>query len=324
MCKIFRGGLINSMYNLDLFDVDTLASIRSLVSFDVVYCEQILCGGDNKVFIITNSLGNRFVFKYYTKRSFSEAVELVEIGKELQRSGIPSPVFHKAINSNHGTFIIMDFVEGKMPTNPKQISSSTWVELFSQLSSFSPNIILSQKNTPPRTISDFKKFIKKYPSKYSRLLDDLEDVYSFIPDNLYVQNTFCHGDVSLSNVLVSNRKIVAVLDHDHYYLGNVIDDISRALMFIAFPKMGDQLVEKKFIESLLSGYIKKNNLSQYGITPKTIIAWSLVHICFMTLNTDYYDHLEQRDSYVRKSYTYSANEHQQRFYKLREYLYNQH
>jgi thiamine kinase-like enzyme len=312
------------MLTKSYFSRNTMMAVTKVISPEIIHCEHIPYGADNKVLNVTTSIGQKLVCKIYTKKNLPEVQELVEIGNRLRSLDIPYPESRPVIASNVGPVVVMNFVEGEMLASPEQVSPELWVDLFSRLRLLSPEIVSTRKGLPPRTIPEFLKFVSKYPSLYDHLLNDLREVYKFIPDSLYTQDTFCHGDISLSNVLVSDKKIVAVLDHDHCYAGNIIDDISRALMFIAFPKEGDQLADQKFLDSLLLGYIEQNNLSRFGITPKTIVAWSLVHICFMALNTDYYDYLEQRDPFVKRSYAYSASDHERRFYKLQQYLYNQH
>jgi len=193
-------------------------------------------GVDNKVYLIKDSLENKLrpiaVLKIYSKSA--EMLDRIQpsiktVAELLNQNFLVPKILAYSRQEDNKLYVAMKFIEGKHPTtldaeNLRRIAVETALLHSKSL------INTSKKSLPTikiQNLLDSCTTIKEF-DMIQKILQEIN-----FSQKLDFPMGFIHGDISPSNILISNNKFY-FLDFDHSANGYFISDIARAQIFLAF------------------------------------------------------------------------------------------
>jgi homoserine kinase type II len=198
-------------------------------------------GVSNRVYLLTNRSGEKFVAKLFTKKSINEVIRIEEIVLKLQKAGFLIP---KTINislfQNSFPLHISKFQKGLHITDDiLEKAAKLMGKLHIEGSSLASNYIEKYKQK-----KHFENLFKKckdweLTSKLKEIYEELDLSYlSKIPTGLI------HGDFSYTNLILNSGNNVVLIDFDHICISYLLTDLVRCQMFYGFDENGFLLEEK--------------------------------------------------------------------------------
>lgn len=193
-----------------------------------VNIKQSEIGVDNKTFLITIDLENRFILKQYTKRNYLDVSRIANLQNTLSDNELLVP---KSFTLSGSTVMMQEFMNGHHLSRLTNKHLARIAELL---------FTIHRCKIPLKLISRSKKF--DYQNYFQLCkkwykIATIKKIYSKI-DQSYrkkLPTTFIHGDISPANLLFSKKgNIVGILDWDHACIGPRIYDIARSQIFFGF------------------------------------------------------------------------------------------
>lgn len=176
--------------------------------------------------ILLKTTKNKFVFRYYERRSKNSVLFEVNLIKYLKDKNYPCPVPFRNIHGNfigiykQKPFVIFEFVEGKHIENPSEAQKKQLVEKVAELHNIT---------------KDYNPYYKKFRWNYGvelckKLAEDeankigtknAKNKLKWLKSELTklklpksLPKGICHCDFHFSNVLFKNGKFNALIDFD--------------------------------------------------------------------------------------------------------------
>lgn len=195
-------------------------------------------------------INDSFVCKIYPKGFQRSYKNLFLILKE---NGIPCQTFVDEWSDHEAKFLVLKKVEG-VPLSGEINKNSYYLELGEilkkihqiSINGFGP---IEEVEATFHTWREFLEQFKKYETSHSEIVPSLVSVdnYSLIIKLLLdiSERTFksglVHGDFTENNVIVSNNKIVAIIDWDTWIIGDPVMDFS------ILDIVGQNVINKEFL-----------------------------------------------------------------------------
>ncbi len=190
-------------------------------------------GIDNEVYFLRKGRSKIVgVIKKYSKKNASQVDGIISVHNWLSNNNIPVPrarFFKKDINTQPQ--VLLEYISGYHICRPTK-------KQLTEIASIMATIHLLK---PPTFINKIKPFDFEYfldLCKHFKYIGNIKDIYYGI-DCSYLsrlQKTFIHGDIIQSNLLFSKSgNLICVLDFDHSGVGYRLTDVTRSLIYFAFP-----------------------------------------------------------------------------------------
>jgi len=222
--------------------------------------------GTNTIYIIKTNKG-KFLMKIFENASLKFVKDQINLMEFLKKTKVSTP---KIINTksnqglliyNKNKIIIQEFIEGK---NPVKFSLELIKDLAKKFGTLG-QILLKYKKKPN---SDWKKNhefkLINWKIKNISNINVEEESKSLIKflkkiNINKLRKSIVHGDLTDSNFLIKNKKLLAFIDWDDFHEDYLIYEIS---VFIAHCLITKKEIKTKLIKSFLTEYqkvIKLNN-----------------------------------------------------------------
>jgi tRNA A-37 threonylcarbamoyl transferase component Bud32 len=198
-----------------------------------------------------------------------------EIGRKIHEAGIPSPAVFDTVVIEGRPGIILERIVGKTITSIIMKQPWLFCSFVQQMARFQYNI---HTHTTDGIPSQKEKFTRSIILSSKILGDRVQKILEYL-DGLPDGDSVCHGDLYLSNIMISNDKFV-VIDWSSAYRGDPAGDVARTCMIInssaVLPGTPDILAAMSVFPKRLTylGYLNEY-LKVSKIKYENIDAWIL-------------------------------------------------
>jgi len=153
-----------------------------------------------------------------------------EIGQRVHEAGVPSPGVFDMVEIDGRKGVIFQRIFGKTILNTLETEPWRFCNFVQQMAAFHYKIHKCSADGIP---SQKEKFAFKIKLSSEILGDKVEKILDYV-DRLPEGESICHGDLYLSNIIVSNNKLVAI-DWNSGYMGDPCGDVARTCLIINSP-----------------------------------------------------------------------------------------
>lgn len=158
----------------------------------------------------------------------------------VMETGLNIPKLHSVTEIDNKIAIVMEYIEGKtlkelMKENPDKIDE--------YLNKFVDLQIFVQSKKAPLLNRQYDKFYKKI-SDSSFNATTKYDLHSRL-DSMKKHDKLCHGDFNPSNIIITDKDEVYIVDWAHATQGNASADIART--YLLFSLKGKEDIANKYL-----------------------------------------------------------------------------
>jgi len=171
------------------------------------------------------------VLKLFADRYNQDWVKVeAKKGSAVHNAGISSPSVFDVIDVDGRTGIILQQIYGKSML--REIQEEPWKSyLFAQkLARFHYKIHQYSSDELPSQRERFAFTINRSSKLDGETRNKIIDYVDSLPNG----KSICHGDLHFNNVIISNKKLVAI-DWSSAYQGNPLGDVARTCMMMSSP-----------------------------------------------------------------------------------------
>jgi uncharacterized protein (TIGR02172 family) len=153
-----------------------------------------------------------------------------QITQKVHEAGVPSPAVFDIVNVEGRRGIVFERISGKTMMSTFETEPWTFFDYLPQLIRFHHKIHKYSTTGLPSQKEKFEFTINLSSEILGGKVKKILDYVDRLPDG----NSICHGDLYLSNVIVSNNKLVAI-DWSGGYMGNPLGDVVRTALITLSP-----------------------------------------------------------------------------------------
>lgn len=154
----------------------------------------------------------------------------IQITQKVHEAGVPSPAVFDEVEVDGRKGVVFQRIFGKTMMSALETEPWAFFDYVHQMIAFHYKI---HKYSTEGIPSQKEKFTFSIKCSSKILGDKVKKILDYV-DTLPEGSSICHGDLYLSNVLVSNSKLVAV-DWSGGYRGNPLGDVARTCLIIDSP-----------------------------------------------------------------------------------------
>lgn len=177
------------------------------------------------------SYGEGKVVKLFNDRFSNEWVKHeAEIGRKIHEAGVPSPAVFDTVEIEGRQGIIFERIDGKTMTSTLMKHPWLFSSFVQQLAEFQHNI---HKHSAEGIPSQKEKFTRAITVSSEILGDKVHKIMEYL-EGLPEGDSICHGDLYLSNIMISKDRFV-VIDWSSAYRGDPAGDVARTCLIINSP-----------------------------------------------------------------------------------------
>jgi Ser/Thr protein kinase RdoA (MazF antagonist) len=245
-------------------------------------------GYQNIIYLINSSKG-KYCLRISKRRSYNHVLFEAKVYEKLKYKFVPKII---KINGklvfcfNKRPAILYEYIEGNIP---KKIDTVLLEEIGKKTALMNLNLknfVWNKRrfefyNLTDSKIRIYKKFILRKKIKYLNLLPQIIYELKLNKPHSNLIKGAIHVDIGPKNVIVNKNKISAIIDFDNGYIGPLVLDLGKAIMFFCSKNKKFDLNKAKMI---INSYkkVRKLNFLEYKLYK--IIKYSFLSHIFM----DYY------------------------------------
>jgi ethanolamine-phosphate phospho-lyase len=246
-------------------------------------------GYQNIIYLICSSKG-KFCLRISKRRTYNHVLFEVKVYEKLNYNFVPKIIkvnekFVFYINKRPA--ILYGYIDGNIP---KKINNALLEEIGKKTALMNlklKNFVWKKRRFEFYNLSDSKikryhKFILNSNIKYKSLLPQIIDELKSNKPNPNLMHGAIHVDIGPKNIIVNKNKISGIIDFDNGYIGPLILDLGKVIMFFCSKNKKFDIKKAKIIINSYQKVRKLDNL-EYKELYKVIKYSFLSHI-FM----DYY------------------------------------
>ncbi|WP_010245546.1 phosphotransferase [Acetivibrio cellulolyticus] len=153
-----------------------------------------------------------------------------QITQKVHEAGVSSPAVYDIIKFEGRRGIVIERIFGKTMTSAFETEPWSIFDYVQQMIRFHYEIHKYSTAGIPTQKEKFENAIKLSSKILGNRMERVLDYIDMLPDG----KSICHGDLYLSNLIVSNNKLVAI-DWSGGYRGNPLGDVARTCLIINSP-----------------------------------------------------------------------------------------
>jgi len=225
---------------------------------ETLLIERFPAGVGNRVYFVSDSNGENFVAKIFTKKSYDEVVQLDTYVKSLQHLGFVIPqTLSISLYENSFPLQIFEYKNGRHITDEELPDSA---ELMAKIHLVASESIGSLK-TKFKDKAHYENLFEK--CKDWIYAQPLREIYNSLNLSYFkkIPTGVIHGDFSYSNLLLNEDNSLTLIDFDHLCCSYLLSDLVRCHMFYGFDEEGNLIEEK--VKNFVSYYDNIRPLSIY-------------------------------------------------------------
>lgn len=172
--------------------------------------------------------GQDKVLKLYSDNYNEEWIKReAVIGQKIHEAGVPSPAVFDIVEVDGRKGIIFQRIFGKTIVGALEREPWQFCSFVQQMARFQYKIHKYSADGIPSQKERFANTIKRS----SEILGDkVKKILNYV-DRLPEGNSICHGDFYLSNIIVSDNRLVAI-DWSNSYRGDPLGDVAQTCLII--------------------------------------------------------------------------------------------
>lgn len=153
-----------------------------------------------------------------------------QISQKVHEAGVPSPAVFDIVKVEGRYGIVFERIYGKTMMSTFETEPWTFFDYLPQLIRFHHKIHKYSTSGLPSQKEKFEISISRSSEMLGDKVKKILDYVDRLPDG----NSICHGDLYLSNIIISDNKLVAI-DWSSGYTGNPLGDVVRTALITLSP-----------------------------------------------------------------------------------------
>jgi uncharacterized protein (TIGR02172 family) len=153
-----------------------------------------------------------------------------EIGRRIYEAGVPSPAVFEMVDIDGRKGIIFERIPGRTVVGSLMAEPWKYMSFIRKMAHFQYEIHKRSAEGLPTQKERFRSTIMRS----SELLGDRMDRILDYLDSLPVGSSICHGDFYLSNIMLTDKGMVAI-DWSSGHIGDPSGDVARTCIIINSP-----------------------------------------------------------------------------------------
>ena len=247
----------------------------------------------DKSFLLSINNISKFVIKISNKFESKKFLELQDyVIKSLNKKSSIKKIIPKVIHRKIKTFIdeinspcfvrILSYIEGKMYADSKntidlECSLGSYAGILSkELQNLGHEAAFRRFEWDPSSLDWIKNYINLFKSNRKKIIqNNLNEYICFVKKNKSnLRYSLTHGDVNNYNLVVSNNKIIGLLDYGDMIFAPTINDLAICLAYALMNK-------KNLYDSLKTIILNYHN--QFPLTFNEIFSLMTIVKCRLTI-----------------------------------------